>query len=327
MKWEGKSVLITGGTGFIGSHLAERMVELGARTRVLALYNSDGTAGWLDSSPFRSDIEIVFGDVTDPETLREPAKGIDTIFHLAALIAIPYSYIAPRSYIRTNIEGTLNVLQAGRDADVRRIVHTSTSETYGTAQTVPITEDHPLQGQSPYAASKIGADKMVEAFHRSFEVPVTTVRPFNTYGPRQSARAVLPTIITQALTQDRIKLGSLHPTRDLNHVEDTAEGFVKASESDRALGMTVNLATGKEISVGDLARSILSILDRDLPIVSDDVRVRPVASEVERLCGSNELARTLIDWKPSVSLRKGLQNTIEWFSEHHDLYRPTEYTV
>ena len=327
MNWDGKNVLVTGGTGFIGSHLTERLVTLGAKPRVLALYNSDSTLGWLDASPLRSDIDIFWGDVTDPDTLRDPVRGVDTIFHLAALIAIPYSYLAPRSYVRTNVEGTLNVLQAARDENVRRVVHTSTSETYGTARSVPISEDHPLQGQSPYSASKIGADKMAEAYGRSFDLPVATVRPFNTYGPRQSARAVIPTIITQALTQDLIKLGSLHPTRDLNYVQDTVEGFVKAAESEHAIGKTVNLATGREISIGDLAGLILEILGKELPITSDDIRIRPADSEVERLCGSGALAESLLGWTPSFSLREGLENTIDWFVDHHDLYRPTEYTV
>lgn len=328
MKWHGKKVLVTGAGGFIGSHLTERLVVLGADVKALVHYNALGRWGWLDHSAIRNDIQVVTGDIADRDSVRQAMDGVEVVFHLAALIGIPYSYHAPASYVRTNIEGTLNVLQNARDVAVERVVHTSTSEAYGSARYVPIDEEHPLQGQSPYAATKIGADKLAEAFHRSFGVPVATVRPFNTYGPRQSARAVIPTIITQALTQSEIRLGNLAPTRDLNYVKDTAEGFISVAAHAQAVGQVINIGTGKEISIGDLVKTILELLNKqDLPIVSESQRQRPEGSEVDRLCAANYKAETLLGWKPQYTLRKGLQETIAWMEEHLERYRPETYSL
>jgi len=327
MNWNGKRVLVTGAGGFIGSHLAERLVELGASVRALVHYNALGTWGWLDRSPRRDEMEVLAGDVCDRDSVSQAMAGVEIVFHLAALIAIPYSYHAPASYVRTNIEGTLNVLQAARERGVERVVHTSTSEVYGTARYVPIDESHPLQGQSPYSASKIGADKLAEAFHLSFGLPVVILRPFNTFGPRQSARAVIPTIITQALAGQEIRLGNLSPTRDLNFVLDTVEGFICAAASPEAIGMTINIGTGREISVGNLARLILDLLGRELPTVCEEERVRPAGSEVERLCADNRLARELLGWQPQYTLHEGLARTIAWVEENLERYRPDRYTI
>lgn len=327
MSWSGKRVLVTGGGGFIGSHLVERLVELGARTRALVHYNALGMRGWLDTSPCAKDIEILAGDITDRDSVRQVVKGAEVVFHLAALIAIPYSYQAPASYVRTNVEGTLNVLQACLEHNVERLVHTSTSEVYGTARFVPITEDHPLQGQSPYSASKIGADKMVEAFHCSFNVPVVTVRPFNTFGPRQSARAVIPTIITQCLTGSEVRLGSLSPTRDLNYVTNTVDGFVRAALAPEAIGTCLNLGSGREISVGDLAQLIAKLVGTPLKVVSEPQRIRPDKSEVERLLADNSRSREMLGWAPAVSLEDGLRQTIEWVRANQGRYRSGDYTV
>jgi len=327
MNWTGQRVLVTGAAGFIGSHLAERLVELGATTRALVHYNSAGSWGWLDQSTVKGDIEVVLGDIRDRDSVDSAMGKTEIVFHLAALIAIPYSYNAPLSYVRTNVEGTLNVLQSARSADVSRVVHTSTSEVYGTARSVPISEDHPLQGQSPYSASKIGADKIAESFHLAFGVPVVTVRPFNTYGPRQSARAVIPTIITQALSQSEIKLGNLEPTRDLNYVADTVEGFIKAAECNSAIGEVINLGTGREISIGLLASTILETMGKKLPVVSESQRVRPENSEVERLCADNRKARELLGWQPRFSLEEGLARTVEWLRENHAQYRSDVYVI
>ena len=318
---------MTGAGGFIGSHLTERLVELGASTRALVHYNSAGAWGWLDASPVRDEVEVVPGDICDRDSMTRATDKVEIVFHLAALIAIPYSYQAPLSYIRTNIEGTLNVLQAAKSAGAELVVQTSTSEVYGTAQVVPISEEHPLQGQSPYSASKIGADKMAEAVHRSFNLPVTIVRPFNTYGPRQSARAVIPAIITQALTRDAIRLGNLEPTRDLNFVTDTAEGFIRAAESPAAVGRVINIGTGQEISIGELAARILQMLGKDLPIICEDQRVRPDKSEVERLCADNRVARELLGWEPRVTLEEGLRRTIAWLQENNERYKPGVYAI
>lgn len=326
MNWTNKHVLITGAGGFIGSHLTEKLVELGAQTKALVRYTSNGSRGWLQSSAVHDDIEFVHGDLRDRDSLRRAMHDVHTIFHLGALIAIPYSYDAPSSYVATNITGTLNVLEMARDHGINRIVHTSTSEVYGTARYVPIDEKHPLQGQSPYSATKIAADKLAEAFYLSFGVRVSTVRPFNTYGPRQSARAVVPTIVSQALAQNEIKLGSLDPTRDLNFVGDIVDGFIAAAASDAAIGETINLGQGKEISIGELARLICSITGRDLPIISDDQRVRPKNSEVERLCCNNSKARELIGWTPRHTLREGLEKSIAWIRENLEAYRIGEYT-
>lgn len=328
MNWTGKRVLVTGAGGFIGSHLAERLTELGARTRALVRYTSNGNWGWLDSSQRKGDMEVMLGDIRDRDSVREAMRDVDQVFHLAALIAIPYSYHAPDSYVQTNVVGTLNVLQTARDAGVERVVHTSTSEVYGTARYVPIDEKHPLQGQSPYSASKIGADKMAEAFHLSFGLPVVTVRPFNTYGPRQSARAVIPTIVTQCLAGQRtIRLGNLEPTRDLSHVFDTVEGFLAAATSQQAVGQVLNLGNGKEISIGDLARRIAGLTGADVEIECDEQRVRPAGSEVERLLADNGQMRALTGWQPQMTLDDGLRGTIEWIRENMGRFRVGTYTV
>jgi dTDP-glucose 4,6-dehydratase len=327
LNWQNKKVLVTGAGGFIGSHLTERLVELGASTRALVHYNSAGSWGWLDHSPLKDEVEVIPGDICDRDSMARATDGIEIVFHLAALIAIPYSYHAPLSYIRTNVEGTLNVLQSAKSAGAELVVQTSTSEVYGTARTVPISEEHPLQGQSPYSASKIGADKMAEAVHRSFGLPLTIVRPFNTYGPRQSARAVIPTIITQALTQDAIRLGNLEPTRDLNYVTDTVEGFISAASSPAAIGQVINIGTGLEISIGELARRILKMLGKDLPIICEDQRVRPDKSEVERLCADNRRALELLNWQPRVTLEEGLRRTIAWLQENDERYKPGVYAI
>ncbi len=320
-------MLVTGAGGFIGSHLTERLVQAGARTRALVHYNALGTWGWLDHSPHREAIDVIAGDITDYHSVRAAVQGIEVVFHLAALIAIPYSYQAPDSYVKTNIQGTLNVLQAARELGTARIIHTSTSEVYGTARYVPIDEQHPLQGQSPYAASKIGADKLAEAFHRSYGTPVVTVRPFNTFGPRQSARAVIPAIITQCLTGETVRLGNLHPTRDLVYVANTVDGFIKAAEAPDAIGRTINLGSGREISIGDLAALIIRLVGRDMTITTEQQRMRPEQSEVNRLLADNTLARQLLGWEPSVSLEEGLTRTIEWLREHMERYRPGVYAV
>lgn len=341
MKWSEKRVLVTGAGGFIGSHLAETLVKVGARTRALVHYNARGKRGWLDDSPLRGEMEVVAGDVCDRDSVLSAVEGVDVVFHLAALIAIPYSYRAPASYLRTNVEGTLNVLQAARDLGTECVVHTSTSETYGTAQRVPIDEGHPLQAQSPYAASKIAADKIAESFHLSFSLPVATVRPFNTFGPRQSARAVIPTIITQCLSGEPaapagepagaagkiVRLGNLAPTRDMNFVANTVSGFMKAAATPNAVGRTINLGSGREIRIGDLANLIARLAGTEITIETDEQRVRPDGSEVERLLADSSLARELLGWEPEVGLEQGLELTIDWIREHLEEYRPDVYTV
>jgi len=327
LNWTGKRVLVTGAGGFIGSHLAERLVEAGARVRALVHYNALGSWGWLDGSALKAEMEVVAGDVRDRDSVQDAAEGVEIVFHLAALIAIPYSYHAPSSYVETNVQGTLNLLQAARWAGVERLVHTSTSEVYGTAQYAPIDEKHPQVGQSPYSASKIGADKLAESFHLSFGLPVVILRPFNTFGPRQSARAVVPTIITQALGGGPIKLGNLAPTRDLTFVRDTVEGFLAAAAAPGALGLTLNLGTGREISIGDLARLILDRCGAGAEIVTEEQRVRPDGSEVERLVADNSLARKVLGWEPRVSLEEGLASTIDWLSRNLEKYRPHVYAL
>lgn len=329
MNWNGKKVLVTGAGGFIGSHLTERLVELGANVRALVHYNSLGSWGWLDTSPHKSQIDVVAGDIADRGSVQHAMQDREIVFHLAALIAIPYSYVAPISYVNTNVIGTLNVLENARHMGTERVLHTSTSEVYGTAMEVPISEKHPLQGQSPYSASKIGADKLAESYYRSFETPVVTVRPFNTFGPRQSARAVIPTIITQCLSQAIIKLGSLTPTRDLNFVSNTVDGFIKAAEApkEKALGQTINLGSNREISVGELAKTIIAIVGRPVEIVVDDQRLRPAKSEVERLLADNRLAKELIGWEPKVDFKDGLKQSVEWMKNNLGRYRPDVYNV
>lgn len=327
MNWSSKKVLVTGAGGFIGSHLAERLVELGADVSALVRYTSTGAWGWLDRSPHKDQINVILGDVRDQDAVLRMMQGVEVVFHLAALIGIPYSYHAPLSYVRTNIEGTLNILQSAMRCNVERVLQTSTSEVYGSAISVPISESHPLQGQSPYSASKIGADKIAESFHLSFHLPVVIVRPFNTFGPRQSARAVIPTIVSQALNQSAITLGNLEPTRDLCYVSDTVEGFVKAAESPQAIGEVINLGTGREISIGQLAETILQMMGKRLPVVNEAQRVRPKGSEVDRLCADNSKARELVGWEPQYTLEDGLARTIEWITENHEQYRSNVYAV
>lgn len=318
MNLNGKRVLVTGSDGFIGSHLVESLLKLGCDVRAFTCYNSFGTWGWLDSldRQTRDNIEVFAGDVRDPNGVRTSMEGIDVVFHLAALIGIPYSYHSPDSYVDTNIRGTLNVLQASRDLALERVIVTSTSEIYGTALYVPIDEKHPPQGQSPYSATKIGADKISESFYRSFDLPVVIARPFNTYGPRQSARAVIPTIITQLLDGVReLKLGALEPTRDLNYVTDTCAGFIALAECDDAVGREVNIGSGREISVGDLAGLLISMIEPEATIITDDQRLRPGKSEVERLLCDNALIRSLTGWEPAVTLEEGLARTVDWFRD------------
>jgi dTDP-glucose 4,6-dehydratase len=327
MDWTGRRVLVTGAAGFIGSHVAEELVRRGADVRAFVRYTSAGRWGWLDESELAGQMEVVAGDIRDPETLTEPMAGVEVVFHLAALIAIPYSYVTPLAYVRTNVEGTTNVLEAARTAGVARVVHTSTSEVYGTAQRVPIDETHPLVGQSPYSASKIGADKIAESFHASYGLPVVVLRPFNTYGPRQSARAVIPTIITQLLAGKSVQLGALTPTRDLTFAADTADGFVAAGSAADAPGRTINLGAGQEISIGDLAGRIHTLMGKPYDVAHDAQRDRPPASEVERLLSDNRLARELLGWEPRHTLDEGLEATIDWLSRHLDRYRPGTYQV
>ena len=325
-------ILITGADGFIGSHLTEALVEAGYYVRAFVYYNSFNSYGWLDSIPakIKSQIEFFAGDIRDPNGVREAMKGIDIVFHLAALIAIPFSYHSPDSYIDTNVKGTLNIIQAARDNQVSRVLVTSTSEVYGTAQFVPITELHPKQPQSPYSASKIGADAIADSFYRSFNLPLTIVRPFNTFGPRQSARAVIPTIISQLLNgAEEIKLGDITPTRDLLFVKDTVNGFLKIAECEKLIGHEVNIATQSEISVGELAQSLINQIKPSARIVSDSIRLRPEKSEVFRLFGSNEKLKSFTDWEQKYSLEEGLAETVQWFSEKENLqhYKSDIYNV
>ena len=328
MNWSGKTIVVTGSDGFIGSHLVERLIELGAHVRALVLYNSFGSWGWLDTIDRKKleDVEIVAGDIRDPHRVREIVRNSDVVFHLAALISIPYSYHAPDSYVETNVRGTVNVLQAAREASVKHVVHTSTSEVYGTAQFVPITEEHPLVGQSPYSASKIAADQFAVSFRRSFDLPVTIVRPFNTYGPRQSARAIIPTVISQALAGEKhVSIGNTQPTRDFTYVTDTVEGFIRTAEHPGSIGKTLNLGSNYEISIGDLADKIRSLMNNSFELAFDEARMRPGESEVERLWSDNSKAKKIIEWEPAVSLEKGLALTIEWFREHRNLYKEYLY--
>lgn len=329
-------ILLTGSEGFIGSHLVEALLRSGYSLRAFVLYNSFGSHGWLDQldAMGRGSLEFFLGDVRDPHGVHKAMEGCDAVLHLAALIGIPYSYHSPDTYVDTNIKGTLNILQAARDLKVNRIIHTSTSEVYGTAQTVPIREDHPLQGQSPYSATKIGADQLALSFHRSFGLPVSILRPFNTYGPRQSARAVIPAVITQILKgKKEISLGSLHPTRDLLYVEDTVAGFIKALEAPQIEGEVIHLGTGHEISIGDLAETVAELIGVKIKIQGSEERVRPAQSEVERLVADPAKAKKLLQWEPKhqgmAGLKKGLMATIEWFRkpENTRYYESGRYVV
>ena len=324
-----KRALVTGAAGFIGSHLVEELVERGYQVRCFVRYTSTNNLGYLnDLSPEkRKEVEVVAGDLKDGEAIRQAAQGVDVIFHLAALVGIPYSYVHPLEVIETNVTGTVNVLLAALDHGVGRVIHTSTSEVYGTAQYVPIDENHPLQGQSPYSASKIGAEKIVESFNASFGLPTTVIRPFNVFGPRQSARAVIPTIITQALVQDEIKLGNFDVTRDFTYVQDTVNGFITAAESDAAIGGLFNIGSNYEISIGQIAEKIIRLVGRDVRLVQDEKRVRPTKSEVRRLWADNQLAYKTFGWAPKVSFDEGLERTIRWVSQNIDRFRVGEYAV
>lgn len=322
-------VLVTGASGFIGSHLVDRLVRGGHRVRAYVHYNSRNDWGNLEllEPNIKREIDVVTGDIADPFSVRKACAGQRVIYHLASLIAIPYSYVAPQSYIQTNVQGAINILQAAREEGVERVVHTSTSECYGTARYVPIDEQHPLQGQSPYSASKIGADMLAESYWRSFGVPVAIIRPFNTFGPRQSARAVIPTIIAQALAGGPIRLGSLTPTRDMNFVDNTVDGFLAVAQSPAAVGQTVNVGSGREISIGELARLIVRLTGGSAEVIEDDQRIRPPNSEVERLLCGHAKARQLLGWSPQVDLEEGLRRTIDWFRGHLSRYKPEIYNI
>jgi len=325
-----KKVLVTGADGFIGSHLVEELIKKGENVKAFVYYNSFNNWGWLDtfSKELLDEIEVFAGDIRDPNGVREAMKDVDEVFHLAALIAIPFSYHSPDSYVDTNIKGTLNILQAARNLGTKRVLITSTSEVYGTAQYVPIDEKHPFHGQSPYSATKIGADRLAESFYRSFDMPITIVRPFNTYGPRQSARAVIPTIITQLLSGiTEIKLGSLTPTRDFNYAKDTVQGFIDIARSDKTIGEEINIATQHEISIGELAQELIDQINPDARIICDEQRLRPEKSEVNRLLGSNEKIRKLTAWEPRYTLKEGLAETIAFFKENLSRYKADIYNL
>lgn len=322
-----QKILVTGAAGFIGSHLAEALVRAGHSVAALVRYNSKNNWGWLENSEYLQDIEIISGDVRDYDSVRNAVNGCEVVFHLAALIGIPYSYVSPLAYIKTNVEGTYNVLQAARDKNVR-VVHTSTSEIYGTAQYVPIDEHHPINPQSPYAATKSSADSLALSYHRSFDLPVVVVRPFNTFGPRQSARAIIPTVISQILDgKKKISVGNLPPTRDMTYISDTVAGFIAGGFSDKAIGEVVNLGTGTEISIGDLIQKIASIMGREIEVESDTERLRPAKSEVERLLSNPSKMFSLADWKAKVPLETGLRETISWMSERKEIYKSGIYNV
>ena len=327
--WSGRKVLVTGAGGFIGSHVAETLARSGADVRAFVRYTSRSDNGWLEQADpeVASSIEVFRGDLVNPDAVAGAIDGREVVFHLGALIPIPYSYRHPREFVSANVVGTLNVLEAARRADLGRIVHTSTSEVYGTAQTVPIDEDHALRPQSPYAASKVGADQLALSFQRSFDTPAVIARPFNTYGPRQSARAVIPTIVSQALSREKIELGALQPTRDFLYVEDTVAGLLRCGEADGVVGEVVNLGTGTEISIGEVAEHVLRILGRQLPVTLDEKRLRPADSEVERLIAGTDKAKRLLGWEPTVDLDEGLRRTIDWLKGSLDDYKPSLYSV
>jgi dTDP-glucose 4,6-dehydratase len=336
MNLKNKKILVTGADGFIGSHLVEKLVKLGCNVRAFVLYNSFNSWGWLDhcSEDVKQNLDVFSGDIRDPYGVRTAMKGCDVVLHLAALVAIPYSYHSPETYVDTNVKGTLNVVQAARDLDVEKVVHTSTSEVYGTAKFVPITEDHPLQGQSPYSASKIGADQIAMSFYTSYSTPITIIRPFNTYGPRQSARAVIPAIIIQIASGHKyIKLGSLSPTRDFNYIEDTVNGFIAAAESDNSVGEVINIGSNYEISIGETVDLIAGMMNANIEVETDEIRLRPQKSEVERLWADNTKAKTLLNWTPAYAgrdgFKKGLAKTIEWFTDpnHLKLYKAGVYNI
>ncbi|HHU17970.1 MAG TPA: SDR family NAD(P)-dependent oxidoreductase [Clostridiales bacterium] len=330
MELKNKKVLVTGAEGFIGSHLTERLVELGAQVTALAQYNSFNHWGWIDTfdKNIRDNIIVVTGDIREYDGMKKIIKGQEIVFHLAALIAIPYSYVSPMAYVKTNVEGTVNILEACREFGIEKFIHTSTSETYGTAKYVPIDENHPLQGQSPYSASKIAADKMVESYYRSYNLPVVTLRPFNTYGPRQSARAVIPTIIAQILSGVKeIKLGSLSPTRDFTYVKDTVEAFVKVAEADNTIGEVINAGSNYEISIGDLTKKIINLMGIDVKVICDEQRIRPEKSEVNRLWADNTKIKKLTGWEPKYPLYDGLMETISWMKENYRYYKNDIYNI
>ncbi|HEX55174.1 MAG: NAD-dependent dehydratase [Candidatus Altiarchaeales archaeon] len=328
MNLRDKNILVTGAGGFIGSHLAKRLVELNNNVKCFIRYNSRNDWGFIEFLPkeIRDNMEIIPSDLRDSDAVRDATEDVDVVFHLGSLISIPYSYLYPRNSIETNVIGTLNVLVASKENYVERIIHTSTSEVYGTAQYVPIDERHPLQAQSPYSASKIAADKIAESFYRSYNLPIAIIRPFNTYGPRQSARAIIPTIITQAIRSKKIYLGSLHPTRDFTYVEDVVDAFIKISRTKKAIGEVINVGSGVEISIRDLTYKILSLMDKKADIIIDKKRIRPQDSEVERLCADNTKARKILGWKPKINIDDGLMFTIDWISENIQIYK-MHYTI
>lgn len=336
MNIKNKKVLVTGSDGFIGSHLTEALIRIGCNVKALVFYNSFNSWGWLDESPqeIKRELDVFAGDIRDPHGMIKAMNGCDIVFHLAALIAIPYSYHSPETYVDTNIKGTLNILQAARELNIEKVIHTSTSEVYGTARYVPIDEEHPLQGQSPYSATKIGADQIALSFYRSFNTPVSIIRPFNTYGPRQSARAIIPTIITQiANGQSKVKLGAVHPTRDFNYVKDTVKGFIAVAKADESIGEVINIGSNYEISIGNLVDIIADIMGVKVEIETDGQRLRPQKSEVDRLWADNTKAKILTGWEPSFrgmeGIRKGLTETIEWFCKPENLvkYRAGVYNI
>jgi NAD dependent epimerase/dehydratase len=328
VKLNNKKILVTGASGFIGSHLTEKLVEIGCEVKAFVKYNFQNDWGWLEHSKIKDEIEIYTGDIRDYDAVYDAASDVDVIFHLAALIGIPYSYVSPLAYIKTNVEGTYNILQSARQHNLDRVIVTSTSETYGSAQYVPIDEEHPMVGQSPYSASKISADQLAISYHRSFDMPVIIARPFNTYGPRQSARAIIPTIITQILNgQKEIKLGNLSPTRDFNYVKDTAAGFISLAQSDKTIGEITNIGSNFEISMRDTVDLIVRLTGENVKIVTDEQRVRPDKSEVDRLYCDNSKIKKLTAWEPEYTLEAGLKESIDWFSDNMKFYKPEIYNV